>query len=367
MNFVYKTIVVSCWNKIIGSSSTVMNKFFLFLWNSEGSFWTSKFDEIMRLERKFESIIVTLNNAYDSNVVDLFTKISAQHGKEIKQMEIHNARLRSSREIESVLNNMPKLKELEICDVTFVENAKEFAHIKQMKELKILKMENSSWKILEFFKDQEITKLRLDGVVDELQETEHALNFFNSSHKLEVLEITREAFDKVFASHLSRNFPFKLGKLKFSTNFIDNESGCDENFNAFLRTQMQSLESLDMEMASQKVLETIFMTVNCLKYLKLGFHALPIDENFYESLCVLEQIKELEFHTGFKFETAAKAFFKKCPNLEILQAEMARQYISEIVPCISIHNPKITALKIITISIESDVKFNFLKYLCPEH
>jgi hypothetical protein len=343
------------WNRIIQSSSSIMAKFHLCLLNRENHCWHQKLEEILGLERCFQSICVTLKN---SDKAKKLQKISVKHGNQVKALTVVDSKLENLDEFRDILKSFQQLMHLELRFVEILdENLENFDGNQVTTELESIELDDCSWKIAMTLKCPNLKSLKIRGPQESQLESQHSIEFLKTLSHLKTFKVSREFFEIVFSSRESRKLNFKLNKLKFYTNFSDNSPDVDENFVAFLNLQRRSLKFLSLEVASGEVLRTIFMKLK-LKVLKIGFHCLPSDGKFYEKLPEMRSVHQINCYTGFASEQTAISFLRKFPNLRELYAELDCQVLSNILPSIS---PQLSRLAISTIS--SHFQFESLEYL----
>jgi hypothetical protein len=336
----------------------------------EHTLWANRFDEIMSLKHNFQSIYVNCDDSHAHNCVELFVEISSYHGTNLRSLCIHKAEFKYSKDFCDILRNVPLLQELEVSRTSFkLSEAEEFLCIRpvKLKHLKTIKVVYSSWVFFRYLIGSQIASLVLHTAQVRPSEREDLVCFLETQKKLTHVEIDREAFERIFQIRFDRRFPFKLKKFKyFSYTFKSEVNQIDENFIEFLESQAKSIEDLALEYSSREILQTIFTRLVHLKRLKLNSNSLPTDKEFYDQLRTFEQLVEFDADDRIPNSDAAKGILKNAPQLQILKVECdPNDIISEILPFIAKHNPKLTTLMIDSFKVEHkpEVKFKYLTTL----
>lgn len=358
------------WSKLIGTSRETMDKFKLQLWNNDGYWqlphkvWTDEIDVILSLKRRFVTIDVTLeDNTHEPSSSDLFAKIAASCGSQVRKLIMHDAVFKNSSTLNEILKSMPLLEEIEIrelyCSSASYQNQE--PQPVTLYRLKTLKISNVDWKFFQHLNAPNITTFEVDDSEMNISENsvEFIKNFLESSRGLESLGIEETVIDKIFSSKSMRRFTFKLKKLDFQNN-----DQADRYFSKFLASQASSLEELEIQIGSREIYDVIFRDMRCLKTLRMNMDTLPTDKEFYDRLKPIKSLKEIFSNFGFSDEVSAKGVLGNCPNLEVLNVTMDSNGF-ELLPFIAINNPKITTLSIKALRdhISPDIKFESLKRL----
>lgn len=347
-----------------------MEKFTLKLHHDFGSkgLWVDKFDDIINLDRNFQSIDVNADESHAWNAVELFVELSAHHGAEVRELILHKAEFKHSNDFCEILRNVPLLERLEISRIKFTlaESENNFPiQSVALEHLKTIKVVYSSWIFFQYLMGSKITSLIMSTAQVRKFEREILINFLEESQTLDSIEMDREAFERIFESKFSNSFPFKLRKLKFfSYTFKSEVNQIDDNFIRFLESQAQYIEDLSFEYSSREILEAIFTKLHHLKRLKLNANSLPIDKEFYDQLTPFENLKEIHADDRIPNEDAARGMFANCPNLETLKVDCdPHEIISNILPFIATNNPNLKTLYIDTLKTQHDpeVKFKYLE------
>lgn len=358
---------------MISTSPSTMKKFTLKLHHDFGSkgLWVDKFDEIINLDRNFQSIDVNADESHAWNAVELFVELSSHHGSQIRRLILHKAEFKHSNDFCEILRNVPLLERLEISRTKFTlsesENKFPIPSV-ALEHLKTIKVVYSSWIFFQYLMGTKITDLIVSTAQVRKFEREILINFLENSESLNFIEMDREAFERIFESKFNNSFPFKLRKFQFfSYTFKSEVNQIDDNFIKFLESQAGNIEDLAFEYSSREILETIFTKLRLLKRLKLNANALPIDKDFYDQLTPFENLKEIHADDRIPNEDAARGMFGNCPNLETLKVDCdPHEIISNILPFIAINNPKLKTLYIDTLKTQHDPEVRF-KYLEVVH
>lgn len=328
--------------------------------SSQNKQWEEKVEEVLSLERKFQAIDVTFFDLRVQNAAESFVQIIACHGSQIREMVLRDVNFRSFDEFHQILKNVPLLESLEIERLRFNQVGKP-SDIKTvtLKKLQTLKIDGSSWAVFQHLIGTQITSLTTLQSVVVPTEREYFINFLKASEKLESIELDFYAFVRVFEQELPEKLSFKLRKLRFLSYQIDLHE-VDEVFNKFLIAQASNIEELELNIISLKVVETILGKLKCLKRLRLHSSSLSTDKEFYDFLKPIKSLKEVEAHDEFLHENAAKGLLGICPNLESLKAVHDPTGIfSNLLPFISLYNPKLKSLSIDKMENEIDMDMKF--------
>lgn len=327
----------------------------------------------MNLERKFQSMSVTLSSSNYPNAVELFTQICVQHGSQIRKLSLVEADFKRVNELYDILSSLPLLEVLEISRTKFTLPAcEELSCIQpvQIRKLKSLKVDRSNWILFQYSIGSQITSLATTGTVIRPGK-KWLINFLEASTKLESIEFDFVAFSNVFQSRLVGNFPFKLRRFKYiSYSYSSENAEIDENFERFLESQAPSLQELVIGYASAGIVATIFLKLKFLKKLRINSVSLPHNQEFYDGLKPSLSLTEVTCHDIVLDETAARGFLGNCPNLESLKAiHDSVGVISSNLQFIARHNPKLKALSIETLGaqLKPEVRFGSLKFIHLQH
>src|SRR4051812_32406375 len=98
-----------------------MKKFTLKLSNHELSrngLWTNYFDEIMSLDRKFQSMSVNLHSSHYKQSVDLLIEASARYGSQIRSLVLYDSEFECLNDFTELLESFPLLEELALIKTT---------------------------------------------------------------------------------------------------------------------------------------------------------------------------------------------------------------------------------------------------------
>lgn len=333
-------------------------------------YWVDKFDEIISLDRNFQSIDVNADETHAHSAVELFVDISSHHGNQIRSLTLHKAVFKHSNDFCEILRNLPNLEFLEVSRTKFDLDKSEIKCPSQtvaLAHLKTVKVVYSSWVFLQFLAGSKITSLIMTTAQVRKHEREVLIHFLEDSDKLTFIEIGREAFEIIFEFKFENDFPFYLRKIKFfSYTFKSEFNQVDDNFIIFLESQSQTVEDLEFEYASREILETIFTKLVHLKRLKLNANTLPLDKEFYDQMTPFDNLREFHADDRIPNEDAARGMFINYPNLEMMSVNCdPHGIISNILPFIASNNPKLRFMSVDTMKVQKDpgLRFRHLEVL----
>lgn len=360
------------WNDIISLSPSTMKKFTLKLSNhnvhGENSVWVNHFEEIMSLERKFQSMSVHLHSAHYKQSVDLLVQASSRYGCQIRSLTLYDSEFEALKDFAELMKSFPLLEDLALIKTTLKPpSQKDILQIEPvvLKELRSLNFNSSNWAFFQCIIGSQITKLSACHKMNIITDRDCFIRFLEASKKLEAIDIDSRVYVRLFEFPFRQSFPFKLSSFKFHWHFPSTDVGdADINFDKFLLNHASSLEDLQLNYVSPDQLRTIFSKLGKLLKLRINATSLPSDKDFYEQLSPLKNLKELIAHDKIPNEIAARGVLGNCPNLERLFMIHDPDYlISSLLPFIAIYNPNLKALSIETLKTTVDAKFKFLKHL----
>lgn len=199
--------IISRWNEIIGSSSTTMKFFYLHLsfdWHS-----TSKYNEIMTLERTFQSLRANFDLSKD--LIALFTQVSLRYGWKVKDLSLGRVCISDFQDLIESLEHFVMLDKLTLFDIKHHKsNEEESNPIKTAKlsNLKCLKVQDCSWDVFQFLDAPIITDLEIsqDFFRTFINQHEHQqlINFLRRSCHLKSFRLV---------TPVPTPFPFKVFPL----------------------------------------------------------------------------------------------------------------------------------------------------------
>jgi hypothetical protein len=216
------------WSQIITNEPMTMRKFTLKLHNDfpTKGLWVDKFDEIISLDRNFQSIDVNADETHAHNAVELFVEIASHHGAQIRSLTLHKTCFKHSNDFCEILRNVPLLERLEVSRTKFQLDESEKNYPSQavaLAHLKTIIVHYSSWMFLQYLMGSKISSLIMSTAQVRKHEREILINFLEDSDMLDYIEVGREAFERIFDLKFENDFPFQLTKLKFFSYVFKNE------------------------------------------------------------------------------------------------------------------------------------------------
>lgn len=255
--------------------------------------WDEKYDEIMKLERSYQSIYISWNVPWETAL-----KVIEKFGPQIRKLSIDNGKFLKANVFQEVLKCMPLLEELEVKQTEFNLEDIEAIYPAQLKMLKSLKITfGTSWSIFRYLVGAQPKYLEISPMkrIQSDADTRFLMTLLKATKRLESL-ICGEAFiHNVFKHDGSRFFSFQLKSLEifYKADTIDSE-GTVARFCKFLKSNASSLENLDMWNSSEKIFEAAFNYCKKLKKLNLNTANIPTNKEFYDKLTPLENLLELD-------------------------------------------------------------------------
>lgn len=345
---------------------------------SDNTKWISKFEEVLSLKRRFQSMIIALSSSnepyiketWTDNAIHLLVRVAAKHGTHIRKLKFKHAEFENAEDFCSVLSSMPLLHDLTLSRVKF--NIKEdFTKENEitLSKLNKLTVNTCDWNIFKFFMTSPIKELQISNkfAFVDVQQRATYMKFLEASTKLESIDFDLMSYAKTFQTPMDSKICLKLKRIKylsFSPSYeVDH---IDRNFGTFIETQALSLTELDLNYVSPNIIKIIFTKLQQLEKLRLNAVVLPSNSEFYGFLKPMPKLKELKLHDDIPSEVAVKQILVNCCNLETLTAHHDPcDYIPSLLNFMAANTTMLRHLSLDTLSvaISPEVRFNHLKFL----
>lgn len=320
---------------------------------------------ILELSRKFQKLHVNNLDAFDleekraavNEKAKSLVKIISKHGSQIRELNLNFPVFNSIAEFREIMINLPLLEKVVVNGLQCMELSKKEisdSHPILMTLLKSVSITNSNFEIFKCFTAPKMNHFELDSTDHELDGVK---DFLKAVVGLESMDVSGWQLIESNPKEL------KLKKLRVGSKFCDKS---EKVFLKFLKSQSASLEYLELPFISGDVLAEIFSQPGHLKTLVIGPSKLPIDEEFYKKLRTFRRLKEFRL-SNYRDDRIVKGILGNCPNVEILQLPFLFNP-SELLPFITINNPKLKKLTIFDVRAEigPEVQFKFLTHLQVE-
>ncbi|KAJ6648544.1 hypothetical protein Bhyg_03774 [Pseudolycoriella hygida] len=364
-------LVCKCWNDVISESSAIMKNFTLIL--NDGSDWISRFDEILSLTRRFQSISITLHSRdymWTYKPINLLVQIAARHGPNIRKLALSNADIENSSDFSSILSCMPLLNEV-VLDRMKVDEVDDFTGGNEafLSKLNKLKISKCYWNIFKFFKSTPIRELQISNDLDfeNIQQSEYYMQFLQGSQRLESIEVKSMDSAQTFKTTLDGAICLKLKRLKYwSISPMYDIKNIDSIFGTFLEAQASSLTELELAYVHPTIIKIIFTKLKVLEKLTINGMMLPSESSFYASFKKMPKLKELILLDDISCELAAKEILLNCPNLETFSfRDKPICFVDNILNFMAANNPAVKSLSLNSLPeiISPELKFHHLKFL----
>jgi hypothetical protein len=301
-------------------------------------------------------------NLRGEGALDDFIRILSKFGGNLRSLKLNDCTL-DNLSFTRIFENLPKLEHLTLKSINFIQSSYSCSPI-HLQSLKRLRLEVSSWKILDFID----AKLEVLEVIGFSSNTLGPLtNFMKKQNKLKVLELGKQSYEELFKAPPVK-FPFELKELKLSTCFDSFEflhPQLPVNFHAFIQDHCQQIEVFNsMNLLQPMILQTVFKTFTSLKELEINVSTLPNDDEFYRSFKHMKFLKALILHGEFGSSVAAEVLLTNCTEIETLEVISDESILITLLPLVSICNAKLQRLSMFTFkSFCSDTVFEALKAL----
>lgn len=304
----------------------------------------------LRLKYNDSNEAEVLNNskrnwvAMKANLLDCeqaqFVKLIEKFGAHLEDLKVDHWWNVHEDSFRAVLKNLPKLKSLELSNISIKNSYNETTapiNLLQLTDLQFRRIYFETNSVLEILSAPLLKTL----VIIPAWRLKELTNFLNSVPKLETLTCDAGAIIRSFKAS-KEGFPFKLKSLHCEDSWV---CGNEEDFCTFLRSQSASFEEIDAYFKSQGAFEILLTKMKRLQiWSHANLSALPTDEQFYRQLNP-SQIKEIHGYHSFPNETAAQGILGNCPHLEVL--DIPRDTIvPTMLPFLAANNSKLKTLKI---------------------
>lgn len=331
--------------------------------------WIENLEEILSINRKFQTILIALDEFNLPKAVEKEAKailqVMSRHGSQVRLLDLSNVHLDCPDDFGVIVRSVPLLEKLKVLDLSFAKSEHEAniapVLLKCLRSVRISEKSDST--IFKYFTAPHITSLDLLGSFS--NDFAHTMKFLKSGHHLESMELGKFAFLKFFHTE-SKISDLKLKKMSLLTSIFAEvvSTQVGENLDEFLKSQATTLEYLQLDWASREVLKTIFTRLKQLKILHADLQFLPADKEFYEALKPMASLEEIYSEYEFPNEVAAEGILGNCPNLAFLTVPNDMK-ATALLPFIAVNNPKLKKLSIhsMTAQMEPEVKFHSLSEL----
>jgi hypothetical protein len=230
------------WNKVIGLSPSLMKKLTLTLSSQtqRDINWVSLIDEIKHINKRFQNLCVGLKWQNCQTEIRALIEISRFHGFHLRNLSLSSACFINSQDFCDILNNLPLLEKLNLQNTRFEmkTNNDQTVAIKkvEMKNLKTVKLDNSSWIFLQFLNSSHLESIEI--LYGNSNDRTHLMKFLASTPKLKSMTIDASALETIFKEKVEEKFPFRLRKLHILSKFsYETSTKVDRNFYDFMESQ----------------------------------------------------------------------------------------------------------------------------------
>lgn len=198
--------------------------------------WLEKLDEIINIQRKFQSLRVELKWRDCQKEIQTLNSILRHHGFHLRHLTLSSVCFFTSRDFCDILRNLPLLKKLLLNYVRF-ELEENFHDQKvSMENLKTVKINNCSWTFLRFFSSPNLKSIEI--LYGNFCDRYHLMTFLESSDSLKSMTIDGSALNVIFQQKVETKFPFQLETLHILSKFsYEKSTKVDRNFRNFLESQ----------------------------------------------------------------------------------------------------------------------------------
>lgn len=298
--------------------------------------------------RKFSKVAIQALNRWDNRTLEVF----AQHGANIRQLELSNCILNNRAICCQVLAAMPMLEKIVLEGVGLNLRAREWHRTdstgrlaaktledlnaddwptsQDLAKLTTLEVSHTSYELLKFFEKSQLKSLKLT-IAGDIEDLQQLLNFLATQNGLEeaVIETTGFAESKLFQTAIPANFiPFKLKQLSLVDVNLLKTPNYYNNLKAFVRMHVATLKVLELRGCfPQSFLEFVLANFKKMETLRLiDFDLRRIKED-YESvkslhLCNVYTNAHLD-HGNMYLKTMMVHYM---PNLETLTMDKVDGY-----------------------------------------
>lgn len=339
--------------------------------NGEKKFWTDSFNAIMQLNRRFHSFEVTFDEQNYQTCLQMFRQITLQSAP-IRKLVLREIEFEGPEDFVEVIRTMSCLEELQMTKVTFKttqENPEVAAKMLKLAEvepvklrkLRTLVLERSDWKVLSYLIATQIKRLKVSSYSSD-QKT-FLVDFINLQQQM-------ESMDLCFSTHLhlfeKPNFEKTVFKLKEFKMIEETFSMVWDPLLGFLKTYFLTLEELQINIPANKRDFLVDVLEKCHRLKKFVLYSdVPSDNEFYENLKAVVNIKDLTIKGSAKNFESLKNFLGIFPNLDRLKLSISENgdSVSSLLPFINQVNPELKSLLIRGLEGRFDIVFKSLKFL----
>lgn len=311
------------------------------------------FEEILKLKRNFQSLLINFSGQRQSFEIKLLLKIASHHGTQIRDLKLCNVVFLSYKDFEDLMKNFSMLEHLNLNDITLDNSVNENLGKVHLSKLKSLDIKNCSTDFYHCFETPQLKSLSLNRIIDR----EKFIGFLETSESLEALKLNADAFYELFNEKIPTKSQLKLKHIA-----VEGQKSSD-SFEEFLISHKNSVEELKVQFSttSEKLMKIIFGSLTSLKKLKLCNEVMPYESFFYERLRPSENLRELEVYSGFKSEAAAKGILGNCPNLEVFRTvnDLGNIHSPDLLQFMSTKNPNLIILSVRSVMSENKTKAKF--------
>lgn len=328
-------------------------------------------DDLLNLQRKFQSLSVNLFPFNYQKAVKLFPDVSSRFGSQIRSLTFNECEFVLGEHFCGLVKNLPLLEELEVVKSKFhqvLEARLDKLQPVALKKLKTLKFDKSSWALFQCLVGTQVKHLKIAPAILSFNERPYLINFLQACDGLESIEVIPPAFTGIFETDFRNKISFKLRSFKCIQILPIDDQEASENFSDFLTSHATTLEELQLNYLTPAILKTVLTKLKVLKKLRINSTSLPTDKEFYDQFVSVKSLRELTLHDELPDEEAVKGILKIFPNSEVLKAiHDARGLISNLVPFLALQNQSLKALHVETLKLSSIPIFDALEFLHIEN
>lgn len=345
------------WSDLIGSSTTIMKKFMLYL--NEGEIpvdlkWKHTSVKIAVYYNPFKETMKKVASAFDISRMRNLTAIITQKFDSSIML--------------GLLSQMPKLENFRLhlitCRNDFDESKMKQLTLPNLNVMEIFWHGRSNY-IFKFMKAEQLSELKLIKNYGDYTSDKIIPNFLKGCSKLKKMFLYGAAFQDIIELH--QEFDFQLEVFRLANNVLY-EVKDQENFNKFLASQSSSLSVLCFYSTAEFRLENIRSIFNLKALTRLVFEQCYInDELFCNNLesnliTTLIELTIVEGNINQQPENFTKRFLEKSPNLKRLQLQCL---FEGALKHISIYCPKLETLAVeeVSDSLDTDSNLANLRHL----
>jgi hypothetical protein len=336
--------------------------------NGEQTMWIDQFDEIMKLERRFQSFDVTFDESDYETSLKMFSQITSKSAP-IKRLVLRNIQFESTNDFLNMMRQMTSLEELELSKVTFKAKEAETNQAKRpklsevepvlMRKLETITLCESDSKALVNLIASKTASLRVKSFDGE-NLRDDLVNFMLPLKDLKSVNFDFLTHFKLFRDPFPGKPLFKLTKWK---TIDDSFHIISDELLIFFRPHMPTLKDLEINCVTKEFLLEILQKCQSLKRLKL-YVDIPTNVDFFEGLNPINGVSELIVRGNIQNAESTKAFLSLFPNLGKLKLSTYQDdaIISSLLPFINQINPDLRSLAICELTEVTNVKFNCLEF-----